>query len=329
MNKTEWARTKYNSEVGGTMLLLFAALIWGSAFTAQRIGAGYVGTFTFMAGRCWLSFLFLLMLAAARRQGGKRRALRRFAGSAPRRDESGAGASEETLQQDAGGNRTGTEYRRLLIRAGILSGIFLFAASSAQQAGIAYTTTAKSGFITSLYVVFVPILAVFAGRRPRRKIWLCIALAVVGLWLLTMTGAASFSFGDSITLLCALLFAFQIIVLHRYAPFLNPVDLTCVEFLVSALLSTVFMFALEHPEASAVGRAMPSLLYAGILSGGIGYTLQTVGERRLDPAIASLSMCMESVFSALTGWIILHQSMTPREMAGAALMFCSIVLAQL
>ncbi|MCR5674319.1 MAG: DMT family transporter [Lachnospiraceae bacterium] len=291
---------------GGVLLLLLAALIWGIAFVAQSIGAEHVGPFTFLALRSWLGVFVLLPVVAVR--AGKRQ-------------------KQQVTRQD--GSSKGERLRPLFV-GGLCTGFFLFAASAAQQIGIASTTAGKSGFITAMYVILVPIVSVLLRRSPPRRIWVCVALSVLGLYLLCMAEGGRMGTGDLWTLLCALLFTFQILCISHYVKITDSVELTCVEFVFEALFATAVMLVLERGTArEAILAAMPAILYAGIFSSGVGYTLQTVGERRVSPPVASLAMCMESVFSALFGWLILGETLTMREFAGCALMFGSILLAEM
>ena len=198
-----------------------------------------------------------------------------------------------------------------------------------QQAGISGTTTAKAGFITAQYVVIVPILSVFFGKKVGKKIWGCVMLAVVGLYFLCMTGSFSLNRADALMLLCAFLFGVQIMAVNYYSPRVDTVRLSCLQFLVEAVLSTIFMLFLEPFDAAAFRLALFSILYAGVMSSGVAFTLQIVAQKKLDPTVASIAMSLESVFSALAGWIILKQTLTPLELCGCALMFAAIVLSQI
>ena len=290
-------------QLRNTLLLVLTALVWGCAFVAQSVGAEHVGAFTFLACRSWLAGVTLLPVIALLR-------------ARPRRPES---AAESPAPQS----------RRALLTGGIACGCFLFLASSAQQIGVASTTTAKAGFITAMYVIIVPILSLVLGRRVGKKIWLCVAMSVVGLYLLCIAGSLSLSRGDAMVLLCALLFAGHIMTVDHFSPKMDGVQLSCIQFFTTAILATVCMFLFEHPTAAALQSALLPILYAGILSSGVGYTLQIVAQKGLNPTIASMAMSLESVFSALAGWVILGQGLTAREFSGCALMFAAIILAQL
>ena len=287
-----------------TLLLVLCALIWGLAFVAQSAGAA-LAPFAFLACRSWLAVAFLWPLAhvfdAVRRRRG----------------------------EPAG--RPGGPAARLLLVGGCICGTLLFAASAAQQIGITLNpSTAKASFITAMYVVLVPVAGLAFGRRSPAQIWGCVALSVAGLYLLCMQGGfGGIEASDGILLLCAALFTFQIMAVDHFAPRLDGVRLSLVQFLVVAVESTAASLLTETvAPADIAANALP-VLYCGLLSSGVGYTLQIVGQRDLDPAIASLAMCLESVFGALGGWLLLHQSLSLREAAGCALIFAAVVGAQL
>ncbi|MGN0974438.1 MAG: DMT family transporter [Gemmiger sp.] len=286
-------------QLANTLLLMLGALIWGVAFVAQSVGSGYVGPYTFLAARSWLACAFLLGILLVRGRMGR----------------------AALAQSD----------RRALLLGGSLCGVMLFAASAAQQMGVATTTTAKASFLTALYVVLVPLLGIFAGKRPGLRLWVCVAASVAGLYLLCMAGhdTLRLSGGEWQLLLCSLLFSFQILLVDRYSPHVDGVALSLMQFFTTAVLSTVFMLLFEQPTWEQLRGAAVSIAYCGILSSGVGYTLQIVGQRNLDPTIASMAMCLESVFGALAGWVVLGQSLTPTELAGCCLMFAAIIGAQL
>ena len=287
------------------IMLFLATIFWGTTFVAQRIGAGLVGPYTYLAGRSWIAIVFLTPVVHAFDRFHDRR------GPDNRRP------------------RTAAD-RRLLLVGGVTAGVALCAASAAQQIGVAYTTASKAGFITALYVVIVPVLSIFLGRRPAARIWLCVALSLAGMYLLCITdGALRLQLGDAYELACALLFAVQILLVAHYSPLVDGVRLSRMMFLVVAVLSTVLMFALETPTWESVRAALPAIAYAGIISSGIGYTLQVLGQEGVNPSLASLVMSLESVFSALSGWLFLGERLTGRELVGCAVMFAAITLAQI
>lgn len=288
-----------------TLLLVCGALIWGLAFTAQSLGAG-MGAYAFLFGRSWLAVAFLLVLVAVF-DAVNRRAGRPYGWPKARQE------------------------KRDLWLDGFLCGTMLFFASATQQIGINMNpSTAKASFITAMYVVLVPLVGLLLGRRAGPQIWLCVALAVGGLYLLCMkNGFGRLEASDCMLLLCALLFTFQIMLVARYSPRVDGVRLSFVQFLTVSVWSTVFMLLFETPTAADFAANVWPILFCGILSSGVAYTLQIVGQNGLNPTIASLAMCLESVFGALGGWVILHQVLSLREIAGCALIFTAVVLAQL
>ncbi len=290
-------------QLRNTLLLVCGAFIWGTAFVAQSVGSDYMGPYTFLTGRSWLACAFLLGLMAV---------LRKWAGRTPPPSR-GSGEQE------------------VLVKGGIFCGAALFAASAAQQMGIGTTSTAKAGFMTALYVVLVPVTSIFFGSRPGVKLWGCVVVSVVGLYLLCLAGRDTLSLtgGEWQLLLCAALFTLQIMLVNHFSPQLDGIQLSFMQFLVVSVLSTVFMFAFETPTVEQFRGAAVSIAYCGIMSSGVAYTLQIVGQKELDPTIASLAMCLESVFSALAGWLILGETLSATELCGCVLMFGAIVASQL
>ena len=295
--------TQNKTQLRNTLMLVGCALIWGTAFVAQSVGSGYMGPYTFLAGRSWLACAFLLGLLAVRR----------------------------TAQHRRGQRLPWWIHGKTLAVGGVLCGTALFAASAAQQMGIGTTSTAKAGFMTALYVVLVPVCGALLGSRPGPKLWACVAASVVGLYLLCLAGRDTLALtgGEWQLLVCAFLFTLQILLVNRFSPRLDGIQLSFVQFLTVSVLSTVCMFVFEQPTVAQFQGAAVSVLYCGIMSSGAAYTLQIVGQKALDPTIASLAMCLESVFSALAGWVILGQTLTAPELAGCALMFAAIVASQL
>ena len=289
-------------QLRNTFLLVLAAFVWGTAFVAQSMGAEEIGPFTFLAGRSFISAIALMPVVFVYNKIN------------PYRFKS---------------DKNGGDDRRLLLRGGIICGLFFFAGSTLQQAGIAYTTTAKASFITTLYVIIVPLFGILVGKKVGGKIWFCVLLGVLGLYLLCVSEKLSLQIGDTLMLLCAVLFSGHILVIDRFSPHTDGVRLSLIQFFTSALIGTVCMLIFEHPTWEAVRAAMPPLLYAGIFSGAIGFTLQIIAQQDLNPTVASLAMCLESVFGALAGWVVLGQTLSGREMLGCVLMFSAIVIAQL
>ena len=279
-----------------SMILLLAAAIWGVAFVAQSVGMEYVGPFTFLATRSVIGVMVLLPYISIRD-----RANRNHNKNIVRKKELAAG--------------------------GVCCGCLLFLASILQQIGIQYTTVGKSGFITAMYIVLVPIVSIFLKKKAGIKIWMAVILAVCGLYFLCMTpGTISFQKGDLLTFFCAVTFSFHILVVDYFAPRIDGVKLSCIQFAVCGVLAAIGMVAFEEPGIEAVLRAWLPILYAGALSSGVAYTLQIVGQRGMNPTVASLLMSMESVISVIAGWAILGQALSGRELLGCVMMFGAIIL---
>ncbi len=292
-------------QIKNSLLLLLAAGIWGTAFVAQSVGMEHVEPFTFTFARSMIGGLFLIPCISFFRWLKKRE------------------NSERELQRKA--VVTKTEWI-----GGVCCGLVLCAAANFQQFGIAYTTVGKAGFITALYVVIVPVFGLFFKKKVPPAIWFCVGLSVVGLYLLCMTeGSFTLAYGDLMVLLCAVLFSCHIMVIDYFSPKCDGVVLSCIQFLVCGTISGVIMLFTETPRLNEIWAAMVPILYVGVMSSGVAYTLQVVTQKNLNPTIASLIMCMESVISALAGWIILGQALSKRELLGCVLMFAAIVLAQL
>lgn len=289
-----------------SLLLLATAGIWGIAFVAQSVGMDHVGPFTFIAVRFALGALTLVpVILLQSRQSRK-------------------GAVHEGEMTDRRA-RSG----RVLWTGGILCGTALMIASSLQQFGIMRTTVGKAGFITAMYIIIVPILGIFTGRKIRPHIWLCVLIAVAGLYLLSMNGSFVLQDGDALCLACAFVFAVQIMLIDHFVDRADGVRLSAIQFLTASVLGAVMMFVFEKPSWTAVQNAGIPILYTGIMSSGVAYTLQIIGQRGLNPTIASLIMSLESVIAAVAGFLFLHQIFTGRELAGCILMAAAIVLAQL
>lgn len=287
-------------------ILLFTAVIWGLAFVAQSVGMDYIGPYTLVAVRFLLGALTLTPVLLFQR--------RRIC------------PDPDGIRRTPDGRVCGG---RKLIRGGILCGAALGTASTLQQIGISLTTVGKAGFITALYIVIVPILAVFAGRKAGSLIWLCVAIACAGIYFLSMPGGRfTLMAGDALCLASAFVFGVQIMLVGYYAELADGVRLAVLEFLTASAMGFVLMLIFEHPQADAVIKAAWPLLYLGVMSSGVAYTLQFIGQRGLNPTIASLIMSLESAVSAIAGFFLLHQTLTLRELFGCALMGAAIVLAQ-
>ena len=283
---------------------ILAALIWGTAFVAQDVCADTIGTFTFNAARYFIAVLALLVLIAVLNAVHKDR-------PQPTEAEKRAG-------------------RKQLWLGGFCCGTALAIASNFQQAGIvAGTDAGKAGFLTALYVPLVPLLSlVFLRRRVGMQVWLGVALSIAGLLLLT-GASGGLSAGEGLLLLCALLYAVQILMVGHFVQQVDAVELSLMQFAVCAVLSTAAALLLEHYSWQNIWAARWSLLYAGCLSSGVGYTLQAAAQRDTSPTVASLLMSLESVFSCLFGWIILHDTLSGWELLGCGLMFGAVILSQL
>lgn len=298
-----------NKKLRGNLMLLLTAFIWGSAFVAQRSGMDYIEPFTFNGLRSLIGGIALFPVILF--MNGK---------SSPK----GAEASEQELSEEEK-----RKERKTLILGGVSCGVVLFIASSLQQAGLAYTTAGKAGFITALYIVLVPIMGIFIGKKIKPVLWICVGMAVVGLYLLCVKEGFSLSKGDFLVLLCALGFTMHILVIDYFSPKTDGVKMSCIQFFVCGAISLVPMFTVETPVLSNILTCWLPLLYAGVLSCGIGYTLQIVAQKDTNPTIAAMLMSLESVFAVISGAIILHEQMALREILGCVIMFAAIIIAQL
>lgn len=287
--------------VRNLFLLFLAAFIWGTAFVAQAVGMEHIGPFAFNASRSFVGGIALLPVIALfdRLKSPEKRA-------------------EEKAN------------RKTLLIGGLCCGVVLCVAANLQQVGIQYTAVGKAGFVTALYIVIVPILSLFLGRKAGAKLWVSVVIAVVGLYLLCMTGSLRLEKGDFFVLLCAFGFSVHILVIDHFSPKVDGVKMSCIQFFVAGILSAVWMLFTEGmPALHDIAISWGPILYAGILSSGVAYTLQIVGQKNVNPTLASLILSLESVFSVLAGWVVLHQSLSARELLGCLLMFGAIILAQL
>lgn len=282
------------------VLPLLTAMIWGTAFVAQSIGADYMGPFAFNAARAVIAFLFLLCLLGFRLAFQKRR---------------------HAVQP------VGT--RRDLILGGLCCGTALTVASFLQQKGLETTSSGKAGFITALYIVLVPVLGLLLGRKPPRMVWGSVILAVAGLYCLCITEGFSVTTGDFYVLLCAFCFSVQIMTVDHFGQKTDGVALSCCQFFVMTVLSALGAFTDRLPDPALAAEWLGPVLYVGVFSSGVAYTLQILAQKDSDPAVVSLLMSMESVFATLAGVLILHDRLSSRELLGCALMLAAVVLAQL
>jgi drug/metabolite transporter (DMT)-like permease len=218
--------------------------------------------------------------------------------------------------------------RRTLLAAGLACGCVLFIGATLQQTGIVYTTVGKAGFITTLYIIIVPIMGLLLGKKMALRMWLCAAAAIVGLYFLCGGDVSSVNRGDLLVLACAVLFSVHILLIDRFSPLVDGVKLSFLQFLASSALSLAMAFAVERPDLSSIWAARMPILFTGVLSCGVGYTFQIIGQKSVSPALASLLMSLESVFAALTGWAVLGQVLSAKEIAGCALILAAIIIAQ-
>ena len=292
-------------QMKNSLLLLLTSFIWGVAFVAQSVGGEAVGCFTFNGVRSLIGAFVLIPVIY-------------FLDSQKRKE-----LGEEKFLEQKGDSKT-------LLLGGICCGVMLCIASNFQQFGISFTTVGKAGFITAMYILIVPILGLFMKKKVGAKVWLGVVLATIGLYMLCMTSESfSLSKGDFLVLICAGFFSLHILIIDYFSPKVDGVRMSCIQFFVCGVISLVIAFIFESPSLSAIVSGWLPILYAGVLSCGVAYTLQIVGQKNMDPTVASLILSLESVFSVLAGWLILNQTMTLREFSGCGLMFLAIILAQL
>lgn len=291
------------NQLVGSLLLLICAFIWGSAFVAQTTGAEYVGPFTFIYLRSFLGGIVLLPVIF-------------LVGKLKKKD-----ATEKAEEKKSS---------KTLLIGGICCGVALCFASVFQQAGIDKgTDPGKAGFITALYILLVPLSSLFMKKRVRPIIWPCIAASVVALYLLCVTESNSVELSDLLVLICAALYTVHILVIDKVSPHVDGIKLSCIQFFVAGLITLVPALIFEGLDLEAITVAMPSVAYAGVMSSGVAYTLQILGQQKTEPTLASMIMSLESVFAVLTSMTVLHLAPTPREAAGCVIMFVAIIVAQL
>lgn len=294
------------TEVKSALLLFLAAFIWGVAFVAQSVGMEFVGPFTFNGCRFLLGGLVLTPFALLRRKIWK---------------QSKEFQNKSLEEQKADGKVT--------LIGGLCCGVAIFVASTFQQVGMQYTSVGKAGFITALYIVIVPILGIFIKKKVAGSVWVGAILAVIGFYFLCITENFSINKGDVLVFLCAVCFSFHILTIDHFAPKADGVALSCIQFWFSGIVSMIVTFMIETPTMEGVLQAGLPILYAGIFSCGVAYTLQIIGQAKMNPTVASLILSLEAVISVLAGWVILNESLTIRQMAGCILVFIAVILAQL
>lgn len=301
----------------GNLLLLLTSFIWGSAFVAQSSGMDYVGPYTYNMARNVLAFLFLIPVIYVI---GKKKGVTDNAGSGTGIDDVASG--------EANWNSILLPDRTTLV-GGIYCGLVMAVASSLQQIGITMTTAGKAGFITALYIILVPLMGVFIGKKIPRIIWFCVVLAMAGFYLLCVKEGFSISKGDILVLFCSVGFSVHIMTIdHFTSKGVDGVKMACIQFAVAAIVMTPVMFFLENPSVSGLLSAWMTIAYAGILSSGVGFTLQIVAQKDTDPTTATLIMSLESVFAAVSGCLFLNEVLLPKEILGCILVFVAVILAQ-
>ncbi len=297
--------------IKNSLILLLTATIWGVAFVAQSAGMEYVGGFTFNCIRSLIGGVVLIPCIFW---------LRKF-----KAKEQGTLPVGELKQSEG----SWLERNKTLCRGGVCCGVVLCVASNLQQHGIKYTTVGKAGFITALYIVLVPILGLFLHKRVGKLIWLGVCFAVLGLYFLCINETFTVGKGDLLVLACALVFAIHILVIDYFAPKVDCVAMSCIQFFTCGILSGIPMLLFEQISVESLLSAAGPILYAGVLSCGVAYTLQIIGQRNMNPTVASMILSLESVISVLAGMLILHQRLSVCELIGCAFMFVSVVLSQL
>lgn len=286
-------------------MLVLAALIWGTAFVAQTTGMDHLGPYTFNGVRSLIGTAVLLPVILL---GNRQR-------------------KKGLLPEEAAGSPAAQ--RKTLMLGGLGCGVLLCGGSLLQQVGLQYTSVGKAGFLTALYIVIVPILGIFLGRKTSLQIWLSVGVALVGTYFLSVTQSMTISSGDLLVIAGALFFSLHILLVDRLSHRVNGVRLSCLQFFVSGTISLALAFALEKPTWENVLLAWLPLVYTGVMSNGVAYTFQILGQQGTKPAVASLILSLESVFAAVAGWLLLGQFLSLRELAGCGLVFGAVILAQI
>lgn len=287
----------------GNLLLILTAMIWGTAFVGQRVGMESIEPFTFTAARMALAAVAVGTVAII--LTGRR-----------------AGTAE--------GEKMDAAYMRNTFIGGVCCGVFLTAGSLFQQVGVVYTSAGKAGFITAMYMLLVPVINfLFFRKRNSLRVWLAVFIGIVGMYILCVREGFSLTRGDMLVFICAFMFSGHILCCDYFAPRGDAIMISAIQFAVTSLISAVFALAFEEPDWAKIVSAAIPILYCGIISGGVGYTLQIVAQKYTDPTIASLLMSLESVFAVIAGALLLGERMSPQELVGCVVMFAAIVLVQL
>ena len=293
-----------HNQVRQVVFPILAAFIWGTAFVAQDLCADSIGTFAFNATRYFIAVLALLVVIAISDRAKK--------------DKPALSAEEKKAAS------------KQLWLGGLCCGVALAIASNFQQAGlVAGTDAGKAGFITALYVVLVPVFGLFFKRKVSLPVWIAVVCSVVALYLLCIKGDFSLAAGDLLILVCAVCFAVHILVIDHFTAYCDGVKLSCLQFLFAGIISAVCMFLFEDVDFAAIWSCILPLLYVGIFSCGVGYTLQILAQKDSNPTVVTILLSLESVFAVIAGAIVLHQQMTAREYIGCVVMFVAVILAQI
>jgi len=303
------------NSIKNTAMLFLAAIIWGFAFAAQSAGMDYVGPFTFNAVRCFIGALVLVPVALLWKPEGK----------------SGEENKQESTKVETNKQRVSWfERNKTLLAGGVSCGVFLGVATNLQQVGILSTSVGKAGFLTALYIVLVPIAGLFFTKKCPFTVWIGVICSFAGLYLLCMKGDGfSLGTGDLLLIGCAVVFTGHIMVIDYFSPKVNGVWMSCIQFFVAGMISAILMVFTETPTWESIFAAKLPILYAGVMSCGVAYTLQILGQKNYNPTIAVLILSLESCFSVLGGFLFLQETLSARELLGCALMFAAIILAQL
>lgn len=291
----------------GVLILLLTALIWGTSFVSQSVGMENVDAFTFMAIRTLLGATVLLPVILIKDKVTAKQMTK-----------------EQLAERKIQTKKT--------IKCGMILGLFLCAATDFQQFAFYYSTAGKIAFITAMYMFFVPLVGLIFGKRIPLITWVCILLGFVGLYFLSFSSGSGFSDlnrGDILAFICAIFFCFQILLIEKYSQYCDGIKLSCVQFYTAGFITLVLMFIFEKPQWSLIKAAALPILYSGIMSCGFAYTFQIIGQKYCEATIASLLMCMESVFAAISAAIIIHEKMSGREVTGCVIMFVAILITQL
>ena len=294
------------TQLKGVLILLLTAIIWGTSFVAQSVGMENVDAFTFQGVRTLIGAVVLLPFIFVKDKLESK------------------GMTEQQKIDRKKGTKKAVVY-------GAVLGVFLCAATNFQQFAFYYSTAGKIAFITAMYMFFVPIVGLFIKKRVPFVTWLCVVMGFIGLYFLSFEAGSGFgdlNKGDILSFNCALFFCFQILLIEKFSPYCDGVKLSCMQFFTAGLISLILMFIFEKPEWSLIKAAAMPILYSGVMSCGVAYTLQIIGQKYCEATIASLLMCMESVFAVLSAAIILHETLTGREIIGCVVMFAAILISQ-